>query len=104
MRRYELMLVLHPEVDDERREAVMTQVRSAAGESGGEVVEPEDNRWGRRKLAFKMGPHTEAYYHLAQLTMEASAVGELENALNLSEDVIRHLLVRQEEAEPAAVA
>ena len=102
MRRYELMLVLHPEVDDERREAVMAHVRRAAGESGGEVA-AEDN-WGRRKLAFKMGTHAEAHYHVVQLTMEASAVGELENALNLSEDVIRHLLVRQEETETAAVA
>ena len=103
MRRYELMLVLHPEVDEERREAVMAHVRRAAEGSGGEVVEPEDDRWGRRKLAFKMGPHTEAYYHLAQLTMEASAAGELEGALNISEDVLRHLLVREEE-QPAAVA
>ena len=101
MRRYELMLVLHPDVDEERRDAVMAQVRRAAGESGGEVV-AEDN-WGRRRLAFKMGTHAEAHYHLAQLTMEASAAGELENALNIAEDVLRHLLVRQEE-QPVAVA
>ena len=104
MRRYELMLVLHPDVDDERREAVMAHVRRAAEGSGGEVVsETNEAPWGRRKLAFKMGPHAEAHYQLAHLTMEASAAGELESALNISEDVLRHLLVRQEE-QPAAVA
>ncbi len=95
MREYELMLVLNPEVDEDRLTAVMDGVRRVASAGGGEVIGEES--WGRKQLAFKMGHHTEAHYHLATLRMEAPAADEMENTLNLAEDVLRHMLVRQEE-------
>ena len=63
-------------------------------DSGGSVSS-EDN-WGKRKLAYKIGTHTEATYHQAHLSMDADGTKELDNILKLNEDVIRHLLVRQE--------
>ncbi len=90
------MLVLHPEVDEERRLAVMERVRRAVSEGGGEIT--GEDAWGRRRLAFKMVGHTEAYYHIVHLHADGQATSVLENALNLAEDVLRHLLVRQDDA------
>ena len=90
------MLVLHPEVDEERRLAVMERVRRAVSEGGGEIT--GEDAWGRRRLAFKMAGHTEAYYHIVHLHADGQATSVLENALNLAEDVLRHLLVRQDDA------
>ena len=95
MRNYELMLVMDPETDDDRVGAVMDRVRRVIGDQGGEVVREEN--WGRQKLAFKIGRFTEANYHLAQLHIEPTAAKALENSLNLAEDVMRHMLVRQED-------
>ena len=90
------MLVLHPEVDEERRLAVMERVRRAVSEGGGEIT--GEDAWGRRRLAFKMAGHAEAYYHIVHLRTDGQTTSALENALNLAEDVLRHLLVRQDDA------
>ena len=96
------MLVLHPEVDEERRQAVMERVRRAVSEGGGEIT--GEDAWGRRRLAFKMAGHAEAYYHIVHLRTDGQATSALENALNLTEDVLRHLLVRQQDVPQAEEA
>lgn len=95
MRNYELMLILDPEADEERLGSVMDRVRRSIEDHSGEVLS-EDN-WGRRKLAYKIGAFTEGNYHLAHLQMETEGTTVLENSLRLTEDVIRHLLVREDE-------
>ena len=93
MRNYELVLMLDADVDEERVGAVMDRVRALMGK-GGEVV--DEDSWGRKKLAYKIGERSEANYHLAHLTMEGAASKDLESGLKLTDDVIRHLLVRQD--------
>ena len=92
MRNYELVLMLDPEVDEERLGAVMDRVRGMIG--NGEVVDEES--WGRKKLAYKIGTYTDANYHHAHLTMEGETSKELESDLKLTDDVLRHLLVRED--------
>ncbi|MEE8518474.1 MAG: 30S ribosomal protein S6 [Dehalococcoidia bacterium] len=94
MRNYELVLILDPEADEERLGSVMDRVRRVVGDHNGEVVS-EDN-WGRRKLAYKIRGFTEGNYHLAHLNMDGEGTAVLENNLKLAEDVIRHLLVRED--------
>ncbi|MDA0797113.1 MAG: 30S ribosomal protein S6 [Chloroflexi bacterium] len=92
MRQYELVLMLEAEVDEERVGAVMDRVRRLIGT--GEVV--DEDSWGRRKLAYKIGNRSEANYHLAHLSMEAPESKDLEAGLKLTDDVMRHLLIRQD--------
>ena len=93
MRNYELVMVLNPDADEERLESVMDRVRRVLADQGGEVVSEE--HWGRRKLAYKIGDFSEGNYHIAQLSMEAAQAKELERTLRLTDDVIRHLLMRR---------
>jgi len=94
VRNYELMLILDPEADEERLGSVMDRVRSSIGDHSGEVL--SEDHWGRRKLAYKVGTFTEGNYHLAHLQMETEGTSALETNLKLNEDVIRHLLIREE--------
>ena len=94
MREYELVMLLHPDADEERVEGVMERVRSIAADHGGEVVSEDPG--GKRKLAYKIGDHTEATYHLANLRMEGDGPGVLDHTLKLNDDVLRHLLIRQD--------
>lgn len=86
--------MLEADVDEERTGAVMDRVRGLIGSHSGEVV--DEDSWGRKKLAYKIGKHAEANYHLAHLNMEAEGTSELEAGLALTDDVIRHLLIRQD--------
>lgn len=95
MRQYELVMMLNPDADEERVNGVMDRVRRIVGEHQGEIK--SEDGWGRRKLAYKVGRFTEANYRFAHLQMEAAGTEPLETALKLSDDVVRHLLVREEE-------
>jgi small subunit ribosomal protein S6 len=86
--------MLEADVDEERVGAVMDRVRRLIGDHSGEVV--DEDSWGRKKLAYKIGKNAEANYHLAHLSMEAGGSGSLEAGLKLTDDVIRHLLIRQD--------
>jgi small subunit ribosomal protein S6 len=55
-----------------------------------------EDPWGKRKLAYKIGDFTEATYHLANLRMEGDGTKELDRTLKLTDDVLRHLLIRQD--------
>ena len=96
MRQYELVLMLDPEVDEERVGVVMDRVRRLVEEHAGEVI--DEDSWGKRKLAYKIGNYTEANYHLAHLSMEGEGSKALEGGLKLTDDVIRHLLIRQDDS------
>ena len=98
MRDYELVLMLDPEVDEARVETVMGRVRSLVADHQGEVI--DEDSWGMRRLAYKIGNHTQANYHLAHLQMEAEGSKELEGALKLTDDVMRHLLIKQDGPPP----
>ena len=95
MRDYELMLILHPDVDSERMAVVFDRIRRVISNSGGDIIEEEN--WGKKRLAFKIANQTDANYHIVAISMDPSVSAELENSLNLLDDVIRHMLIRQEE-------
>jgi small subunit ribosomal protein S6 len=96
LRRYELVVIISPQVaDDEVPEAVERLVRRPVEGQGGEVGEV--NQWGRRKLAYPIEKHLEGSYVLTELRLDPQRTKELERGLHISEEVIRHLLVRLDE-------
>lgn len=96
MRRYELVVIVSPDVaEDEMPDAVDRLVRQPVESEGGEVQETD--HWGRRKLAYPIERHQEGNYVLTQLNMDPQKTGELERSLQISEEVLRHLLIRLDE-------
>lgn len=89
---YELMVIIKPEVVDEEVPKVVEKVTQFISRKGGSIT--EINQWGRRKLAYPIGQYLEGNYVLTRLKIEPSRVKELEANLRLSEEVVRHLLVR----------
>ena len=93
MRRYELVVIISPQVaDDDVAEAVDQSVRRPVESRGG--VCQEVNVWGRRKLAYPIQRHVEGNYVLTQLELDPQHTRELERGLLISEEVLRHLLVK----------
>ena len=96
MRRYELVVIISPQVaDDDLSEAVDNLVKRPVESRGG--VCQEVNVWGRRKLAYPIHRHAEGNYVLTQLELDPQNTKELERGLLISEEVLRHLLVKLDE-------
>lgn len=95
MREYELVMILDPELEDEQASATVERTRQYVTSHGGEVTDV--NPWGKRKLSYPIRSRTEGNYVVTRLRMEPSQTAELESTLRLSEEVLRHLLVKTED-------
>ena len=94
MRRYELMLVLRPDVAEDRVQAVLDRSTRTISGASGQIVKVSP--WGRRRLAYPIGPYREGSYYIVLFDAPSEAVLELERGLNITEDVMRHLVTRVE--------
>ena len=100
MRRYELMLVLRPDAPDDRSQAVVDRTTRQITASGGQIVKVAP--WGRRRLAYPIERYREGSYHILLFEAPADAIVELERGLLITEEVLRHLVVRVERPVKAA--
>jgi small subunit ribosomal protein S6 len=94
MRRYELMLVVRPDTPDEQVDTIVDKATRSVTASGGQIV--KRSPWGRRRLAYPIGQHREGSYHILLFDAPPDAVLELERGLNITEEVMRHLVTRVE--------
>ncbi len=93
MRRYELVAIISPQVpDDELPDAIDRLLKKPVESQGG--VCDDVNVWGRRRMAYPIKRHTEGNYVLTNIQLDPDRAKELEQGLLISEEVIRHLLVR----------
>ncbi len=94
MRRYELMLVLRPDAPDDRTQAILERTTRQVTDAGGQIVKAAP--WGRRRLAYQIDRYREGSYHIIHFDAPPETIGDLERTLLITEDVLRHLVVRVE--------
>jgi len=92
VRRYELMLVLRPDAPDERSSAIIDRTTRYVVAEGGQIVKVAP--WGRRRLAYPIERYREGSYHIIVFEAPAESIVELERSLQITEDVLRSLVVR----------
>jgi len=95
MRNYDLAFIITPNVDDEGVSSVVETITQQVKAVNGEVAKVDV--WGRRKLAYPINNHREGTYVLANVAMLPSTIVELERNLKLNEQVIRYLIVVDED-------
>jgi small subunit ribosomal protein S6 len=94
LRDYELVVVFAPEVADEEFEAAVEGIARSITERGGVISDTD--KWGKRKLAYPIKRFMEGNYVLFRFKMIPESGKVLEGNLRLSEQVIRHLLIKDE--------
>jgi small subunit ribosomal protein S6 len=94
MRRYELMLVLRPDVPDDKSQAVIDRTTRQITAAGGQITKVAP--WGRRRLAYPIDRFREGSYHIILFQAPGDALAELEHSLQITEEVLRHLVTRDE--------
>ena len=90
---YEILLLLDPELPDDRQNEIVTRTRELIERSGGRF-EGHDV-WGRRKLAYEIDHKPEGAYHLLTFAAEPAALDEVSRVLKITDGVIRHMAVRR---------
>ncbi|HSK53818.1 MAG TPA: 30S ribosomal protein S6 [Jiangellales bacterium] len=96
MRRYEVMVILDPELEERTVAPSLETYLNVIRQSGGSVEQVDV--WGRRKLAYEINKRSEGIYAVLDLTCEPAAVQELDRQLGLSESVLRTKVVRPDAA------
>jgi small subunit ribosomal protein S6 len=94
LRDYELVVIINPEVADDGIDSVVNNISRLITKDGGTV--DEIDRWGKRKLAYPIKHFLEGNYVLFRCKMKAASGKGLEAGLRITEEVLRHLLVRLE--------
>src|SRR4051794_23990227 len=92
MRRYELMVILDPDLEERTIAPSLDQFLGVVRQGGGSVEKVDV--WGRRRLAFEINKKVEGIYAILDVTAEPATVKELDRQLNLNEAVLRTKLVR----------
>ncbi|MBA2265271.1 MAG: 30S ribosomal protein S6 [Chloroflexi bacterium] len=99
MRRYELMLLLSPDLEDDKLQAAVEKVTRAIVNAGGSLSKVSP--WGKRRLAYDIKRHRDASYFLIHFDIEPSQLREIERGMLISEEILRHLVTVLEDRGPA---
>jgi small subunit ribosomal protein S6 len=101
-RRYETLILIHPEQGDAGSKDVVARIRQLAENQGAAISQLQE--WGARELAYPIDRQRRAYHVLLEYRATPQALLEIERNLKLMEPVLRYLSVRQaENAPPAAL-
>ena len=92
LRDYELVLIISPEIEEEKISATIDNATRFIGGKGGVISDVE--QWGKKKLAYSIKQFMEGNYVLIRLKLKPKSTKELEANLQISEEVLRHLLIK----------
>jgi len=96
---YEILLLLDPDLEENRQTEVVTRTRELVETSGGSW--DLHDVWGRRKLAYEIAHKGDGIYHLLHFTCDAETLDEISRVLRIDDGVMRHMATRRIEGSPA---
>lgn len=101
MRKYELVVVLQPDLEA-KIDSALTKVRGVVTDNGGSIIK-EDN-WGKKRLAYRINKEEFGVYVYMDVELPAEVVSKVNGTLNITDEVMRFLLVSVDEKARAAQA
>ncbi|MEK4427580.1 30S ribosomal protein S6 [Solibacillus sp. FSL K6-1523] len=94
MRKYELMYIIRPNIEEDAKKALVERFNEILTSNGAEIVEAKD--WGKRRLAYEINDLREGFYQIVKVNADSVAINEYIRLANISEDIIRHIAVRED--------
>jgi small subunit ribosomal protein S6 len=96
MREYEITVVIKPDLEDSARDELLETVEKWLSHSEDESGKPISNHWGLRRLAYPLKGYTEGYYVYYEANLNPTSVREIEQNIQYTDEILRHLLVNKE--------
>ena len=94
MRRYELMVILDPELEERTIQPSLETYLKIIKDSGGRIDKLDI--WGRRRMSFEIQKKSDGIYAVVDMHCEPAAIKELDRQLNLNESILRTKVIRPE--------
>ncbi|AEG62082.1 30S ribosomal protein S6 [Desulforamulus ruminis] len=95
MRNYELLYIIKPDVEEEQLTALVEKFKALVEGQGAEVTKLD--KWGKRRLAYEVDHIREGFYVLMQFKAEPAAAAELDRVMKITDGILRHMIVREDE-------
>lgn len=95
MKKYEVMYIIRPNIDEESKKAVIERFNNVLTSNGAEITGTKD--WGKRRLAYEINDFRDGFYQIVNVQADAAAVQEFDRLAKISDDIIRHIVVKEEE-------
>jgi small subunit ribosomal protein S6 len=90
---YEAMIIFNPKLEEEALNAAVAKVEDVIKNGQGEIA--KSDRWGKRRLAYEINDLLEGIYQLIEFQGPTDIAKELDRVLRISDDAIRHLIVKK---------
>ena len=95
MNKYELGVVFKPNLEEDALKEELNRVQELVARFGGTIEKVDE--WGKRRLAYEIKYFTEGFYTFITFTSESSAPAEIESRMRIMENVLRYLIIREDE-------
>ncbi len=92
MRKYELMYIVKPHLEEDKRAALVENLHAILTDNGATIENVDE--WGLRDLAYEIDHLTKGYYVVVTFTSDERAINEFDRLTRINADVIRHMIVR----------
>lgn len=97
---YDLVVLLDPTIDEERRAKILDDIEALLGSRGGELVTAHD--WGVRPTAYEVRKHADAEYHLWQIHATNELLEAIDHTLKITDGILRFRVIKLRPGTPAA--
>lgn len=94
MQKYEIMFIVKPTIEEEAIKKTAEEMKNVVEKAGGKIV--GEKAMGQREMAYEIEGHKKGYYYLYTIEAEAKIVEEINRVANVSEEIIRHIVIKVE--------
>lgn len=95
MRKYEIMYIIRPDMEEEARNELIERFNKVLTDNGAEVEKVDE--MGKRRFAYEINNYRDGYYVVVNFSSDHKAVDEFDRLAKYSDDIIRHLVVREDD-------
>ena len=96
MRKYEIVFIIKP-LEEEATNAVIEKFEKLIAANGGKI--DKEDRWGKKRLAYEIKKEAEGFYVIFYVTCDSNCVNECDRVMKITEEILKHMIVRSEEKE-----
>lgn len=94
MRKYEVVFIIRPDLEEDKNTAVIDKFADLVVSQGGEMLKVD--KWGKRRLAFEVKDFREGVYVIFHINAEPKVSAELDRVFKITDEVLRHIIVRED--------
>jgi small subunit ribosomal protein S6 len=95
MRKYEIMYIIRPDMEEDAQKALIERFNGILTDNGAEIAKVDEK--GKKRLAYEINDYRDGYYVVINFSGDEKSVNEFDRLAKFSEDIIRHIAVREDE-------